>query len=137
MTTDDSRAERTLTKSATYWYLEASNVSPVDKCTSVYSEETSGLKSNTEAESPLQSRHQSLHREPNKLKSQGKDVSISEQFSNTHSTPQTPPISERSVKRMQSEEDSPSEKLQLSMSKKTRWSEKVNFHCLIRIHRVT
>ena len=126
--TDDSRAE----KSATYWYLEASNVSPVEKCTSECTEETSGLKScadvgNIDAESPLQSLHQKRSCEPNKLNSRSKDVSTSGQSFNVHSAPGTPPISERSVKRMQSQEDSSNKKLQLSMSKKTRWSEKVNF----------
>ena len=125
MTADDSPAEKTLTKSAAYWYLEASNVSPAEKCTSTCTEETSCLKScNADADSPLQSLHQKRSREPNKP-SWGKDVSISEQSSNAHSTPGTPPISERSVKRMQSQEDSSNKKLQLSMSKKTRWSEKV------------
>ncbi|KAG0597710.1 hypothetical protein M758_12G015700 [Ceratodon purpureus] len=127
MTADDSPAEKTLTKSAAYWYLEASNVSPAEKCTSTCTEETSCLKScNADADSPLQSLHQKRSREPNKP-SWGKDVSISEQSSNAHSTPGTPPISERSVKRMQSQEDSSNKKLQLSMSKKTRWSEKATF----------
>lgn len=131
MMTDDSLAEKTLTKSATYWYLEASNVSSVEKCTSVCTAETIGLTSNTDGESPLQNLHQKRSREPNKLNSRGKDVSNSGQSSNAHSTPRTPPISERSVKRLQCQEDTSNKNLQLSMSKKTRWSEKVHSRCLI------
>lgn len=126
MMTGDAQTEKTLTKTATYWYLEASKV-PVEN--TVFVEETSGLNSTSagndpdpEPTSPSQSLHPKRSRECSQLS--GKEVSISGQSSNTQSSPQTPPISERSAKRMQCPEESSHKKLQLSVSKKTRLSEK-------------
>ncbi|XP_073386501.1 uncharacterized protein [Physcomitrium patens] len=127
MMTSDTRPEKSLTKTATHCCLEASTA-PLDTCSlSVCTNESTGIKSTSAGitdveDSSPQGLHQKRAREPNKLPCT--DNSTSGHSSNTQSSPRTPPISERFAKRVQSREDISEKKLQLSISKKTRWSEK-------------
>lgn len=129
MMTSDTRPEKSLTKTATHCCLEASTA-PLDTCSlSVCTNESTGIKSTSAGitdveDSSPQGLHQKRAREPNKLPCT--DNSTSGHSSNTQSSPRTPPISERFAKRVQSREDISEKKLQLSISKKTRWSEKVS-----------
>lgn len=116
---DDS--EKTVKKTATYWYPEASS-DPANDCTNVSTEQQIDGVENTPG------RSKDMEVPPEKWSVDGNslgyvDKSIS-RASTTQSSPRTPPIRERSVKRVQRETNGSTKKLHVSCSKKTKLCEK-------------
>lgn len=122
----DTLSEKTVTKTATYWYLEASNGVSNKRLSVCTEEETNGFKATNIPEKTKENESFSETFSPKQALENNNSLhenKVSGQSVVNHESPRTPPIRERSGKRIQSDPDSSKKKMQLCVSKKTKRSE--------------